>query len=88
VNQLLTPYDILRLKRHFGISSAEFLETYTTQHIGPETRLPVVSLKTDASDGHTCPFVSPEGCRVYENRPSSCRTYPLARMLSRSRETG
>ena len=88
VNQFLTPYDILRLKRHFGMSSSEFLETYTTQHIGPETRLPVVCLKTDASDGHTCPFVSPEGCRVYENRPSSCRTYPLARMLSRSRETG
>jgi Fe-S-cluster containining protein len=88
VNQFLTPYDILRLKRHFGMSSGEFLEKYTTQHIGPETGLPVVCLKTDPADGFTCPFVSSEGCRVYDNRPSSCRTYPLARMLSRSRETG
>ncbi|MBI5589678.1 MAG: YkgJ family cysteine cluster protein [Deltaproteobacteria bacterium] len=88
VNQFLTPYDVLRLKRHFGISSGEFLEKYTTQHVGPETGLPVVCLKTDPADGFTCPFVSPEGCRVYDSRPSSCRTYPLARMLSRSRETG
>lgn len=88
VNQFLTPYDVLRLKRHFGLSSGEFLEKYTTQHIGPETRLPVVCLKTDPADGFTCPFLSPDGCRVYDNRPSSCRTYPLARMLTRSRETG
>ena len=88
VNQFLTPYDVLRLKRHLGISSGEFLEKFTAQHIGPETGLPVVCLKTDPADGFTCPFVSPEGCRVYISRPSSCRTYPLARMLSRSRETG
>lgn len=88
VNQFLTPYDVLRLKRHFKMTSGEFLDKYTSRHIGPETGLPVVCLKTDPADGFTCPFVSPEGCRVYENRPSSCRTYPLARMISRSRETG
>ena len=88
VNQFLTPYDVLRLKHHLGMSSGEFLEKYTTQHMGPETGLPVVCLKTDPADGFICPFVSPEGCRVYDSRPSSCRTYPLARLLSRSRETG
>jgi Fe-S-cluster containining protein len=88
VNQFLTPYDVLKLKRRFGMSSGEFLEKYTTQHTGPETGLPVVCLKTDPADGFTCPFVSSEGCRVYDCRPSSCRTYPLARMISRSRETG
>jgi uncharacterized protein len=88
VNQFLTSYDILRLKQHLGLSSGEFLGKYTSQHIGPETGLPVVCLKTNPADGFTCPFVSPEGCRVYDSRPSSCRTYPLARMLSRSRETG
>jgi hypothetical protein len=88
VNQFLTPYDVLRLKHHFRISSGDFLEKYTTQHMGPETGLPVVCLKTDPADGFLCPFVSAEGCRVYDSRPSSCRTYPLARMLSRSRETG
>jgi hypothetical protein len=32
--------------------------------------------------------VSPGGCLVYASRPSSCRTYPLVRGLSRSRQTG
>jgi len=30
----------------------------------------------------------PSGCKVYKDRPSSCRTYPLARLVSRSRESG
>ena len=35
----------------------------------------------------TCPFVTDTGCRVYENRPSSCRTYPLVRTAARSRSS-
>jgi hypothetical protein len=35
----------------------------------------------------TCPFVAPSGCRVYPDRPSSCRTYPLVRILRRPRES-
>ena len=88
LNQFLTPYDIIRLKHHLGLSSGEFLERYTVEHAGPETGLPVMTLKPDYAAGLACPFVSPEGCRVYTDRPSSCRTYPLARLVSRSRETG
>ena len=88
VNQFLTPYDVLRLKQHFKMTSSDFLETYTSRHVGPETGIPVRTLKNRPEDGFSCIFMSPEGCRVYDSRPSSCRTYPLARMLSRSRETG
>ncbi|MDY6905014.1 MAG: YkgJ family cysteine cluster protein [Thermodesulfobacteriota bacterium] len=89
LSQYLTPYDILRLKNHLGMPSSEFLAVYTTQHIGGESGLVVVSLKPDpSSKALRCPFVSPEGCRVYEDRPASCRSYPLARVASRSRETG
>ncbi len=88
ISQFLTPYDILCLKNHLKLGSAEFLEKYCTQHTGPETGLPVVILRLDPNEDMKCPFVGPEGCRVYENRPSSCRTYPLARLVSRSRETG
>ena len=88
LNQFLTPYDILRLKNHFGLPSGKFLEQSTSQHIGPESGLPIVTLKPVAGNGLICPFVSPDGCKVYENRPSSCRTYPLVRGLSRSRQTG
>ena len=88
LNQYLTPYDILRLKNSLGISSGMFLKTYTSNHTGPETGLPVISLKTDSASGSICPFVIPSGCKVYKDRPSSCRTYPLARLVSRNRESG
>ena len=44
LNQFLTPYDILCLKKRLKLSSAEFLKRYTTQHIGPASGLPVVTL--------------------------------------------
>ena len=87
LNQYLTPYDILRLKKSLGLSSSEFLKRYTVRYTGPETGLPVVSLKQNQSEALTCPFVRPAGCAVYADRPASCRMYPLARALSRSRET-
>lgn len=88
LNQYLTPYDILRIKTHLGLSSETFLTQYTRSHTGQESGLPVITLKTDPASGFQCPFVRPEGCQVYENRPASCRLYPLARALTRSRETG
>jgi Fe-S-cluster containining protein len=88
LNQFLTPYDVLRLKTHFQLSSSEFLKQYTRHHAGPETGLPVVTIKPRPGKELLCPFVSPEGCQVYENRPSSCRTYPIVRLASRSRESG
>jgi uncharacterized protein len=87
LNQFLTPYDILRLKHRLGLSSFLFLERYTTQQTGPETGLPIITLKTDHPHKLKCPFVTSSGCSVYQDRPSSCRTYPLIRMASRSRET-
>jgi Fe-S-cluster containining protein len=88
LNQFLYPYDVLRLKKGLGLSSGEFLERYTIQHIGPESGLPVVALKATDPERLTCPFVTEKGCRVYPDRPSSCRIYPLVRAISRNRETG
>ena len=87
LTQFLTPYDILRLKHRLDVSSRLFLERYTTQQTGPETGLPIITLKTDDPHKLKCPFVTSSGCSVYEDRPSSCRTYPLVRIASRSRET-
>jgi Fe-S-cluster containining protein len=88
LNQFLTPYDILRLKNRLKLASGEFLSRFTATHLGPQTGLPVVSLKAVPDDDLRCPFVCEAGCQVYEDRPSSCRTYPLARAVTRSRETG
>jgi len=87
LNQFLTPYDILRLKNRLGLSSTDFLKRYTKEHTGPESGLPIIVLKPDTSGSARCPFVKPVGCSVYEDRPSSCRMYPLMRVISRSRET-
>ncbi len=88
LNQFLMPYDIMRLKKSLGLSSGEFLEQYTISYIGPETGFPIISFRTDIAKEKECPFVTDVGCRVYSDRPASCRIYPLARALGRSRETG
>jgi Fe-S-cluster containining protein len=87
LNQALAPYDILRLKNGLGLSSGQFLKTHTIRHIGPATGLPVVSLRFDNQTNRQCPFVTPTGCRVYADRPASCRLYPLARGTFRNRRS-
>ncbi|MBC2710488.1 MAG: YkgJ family cysteine cluster protein [Desulfosarcina sp.] len=88
LNQVLTPYDVLCLKQFLKMSSTDFLNKYTEESTGPGTGLPVVSLRFSNADDLACPFVTGAGCRVYPARPASCRTYPLARGVSRNRETG
>jgi Fe-S-cluster containining protein len=88
LQQVLTPYDVLCLKRFLKLSASEFLRRYTIDATGPGTGLPVVSLRFNPDDDLACPFVTAHGCRVYPARPASCRTYPLARGLSRNRATG
>lgn len=88
VSQFLYPYDILRLKTRLKMDAASFLDRHCLIHEGPETGLPIVSFKLDASRDWACPFVGETGCSVYEDRPASCRMYPLARGLVRDRATG
>jgi hypothetical protein len=70
------------------MTTGMFLRTYTAVHTGPESGLPVVTLKPAPGKDAPCPFVDSGGCRVYEDRPAACRIYPLARMISRNRQTG
>lgn len=88
LNQALTPYDILRMKQALDMDSDAFLREYTSLHYGPESGLPIVTFKPNPATGHACPFVEAEGCAVYEDRPASCRLYPLARAIARDRATG
>jgi len=85
VNIFLTPYDILRMKNALGFSSEQFLKEYTHTFIA-ENGLPAVSLKMADDEARSCPFVSPDGCRIYEDRPWSCRIYPLQPESTQSTE--
>ena len=80
----LTPYDILRLKRRFGIGSGEFLQKYTVPYEMEQGSIAGVKLRPVAN-GTACQFMTAEGCTVYEDRPTACRYYPVA-LLSMRRQ--
>ncbi len=77
VNIFLTPYDVIRLRKRLGITSGDFLSKYTLSPFDESTKYPVILLKMEDNEKKTCPFVSDEGCTVYEDRPWPCRMYPL-----------
>ncbi|MBW2091628.1 MAG: YkgJ family cysteine cluster protein, partial [Deltaproteobacteria bacterium] len=77
INIFLGPYDVLRLKQRLGISSSEFLDEYAYLLSTQNQVIPLVVLKMSDNEKKTCPFVTPEGCQVYEDRPWPCRMYPL-----------
>jgi len=76
INIVLTPYDVLRLKKALSISSDEFLDKYTIILPKENRLIPLVILKMNEGDKR-CPFVTKQGCTVYTDRPWPCRMYPL-----------
>ena len=84
-NIFLTPYDVLRIRRHLKISSEEFLEKYSIQPFTKDQKLPVVLLKLLDDKQRHCPFVRADGCSIYEDRPWSCRMYPIGLASQKTR---
>jgi Fe-S-cluster containining protein len=60
-----------------GISSGDFLEKYTYTYVDEVSSHPYAVLKMMDDNEGKCPFVTSEGCSVYEDRPSNCRSYPV-----------
>jgi Fe-S-cluster containining protein len=82
INIILTPYDIIRLKNRLDLPSDEFLAIYTEPQLLEKTGLPVITLKfldeeDKGKESKLCPFVRETGCLVYDDRPTTCRYYPL-----------
>ena len=75
----LAPYDVLRLRRNLGMDSDSFIKNLTTMQVYPDTGFPLPLLKMLAGPDELCPFVTPAGCAVYEDRSAACRSYPLGR---------
>jgi len=80
-NMLLTPYDILRMKKRLGLSSGEFLDKYTYTHIDEKSSHPFAVLGMNDDEEGKCPFLTSEGCSIYEDRPANCRYYPVGKGL-------
>lgn len=82
----LTPYDILRLSRRLDLSTTEFLQKYTFPYELEKDGIAGVKFQP-VENGTACQFMRPEGCSVYEDRPTACRYYPVALLsLRRSDE--
>ncbi len=89
VDMFLYPYDVLRLKDALNISSQEFMEKYTKVVKGiNHPYFPSIMLRLNDDEVKSCPFLIDNGCGVYHDRPSSCRTYPLERGVDRSPKKG
>lgn len=75
---MLTPYDILTMRKKLDLSSDKFLALFTNPQMLEKAELPVVTLKLLDDDRKSCPFVEDkDGCVIYEDRPTTCRYYPL-----------
>lgn len=86
LNIILTPYDIIRMKNRLGLTCDQFLAIYTKPEMLARTKLPVATLKMLDDDKKSCPFVTPDGCIIYEDRPVTCRYYPLGMASFREQE--
>jgi len=73
---VLTPYDILMLRKRLDIPVHEFISQYTEPNYLEKTDMPGVQIKL-TDEKNACPFVTPEGCTVYSDRPTACRYYPV-----------
>lgn len=76
INIYLSPYDVLRMKNRLGVTSGEFLRTYTAR-VPTRAGLSLVRLEMRDDAGKVCHFVTPGGCRIYPDRPWACRMAPI-----------
>jgi uncharacterized protein len=75
----VTDKEISRLARFLGMSRKAFLGTYTRKVKGH------ISLREMSN--YDCVFFDREsGCRVYDQRPRQCRTWPFWKMVVSSPE--
>jgi uncharacterized protein len=81
LNLFLYPYDVVRLKSRLEISSDELLDRYVDVVLRSGNHFPDVLLRMAENSEKTCPFLAANGCRVYSDRPDSCRTFPLEQGL-------
>ncbi len=85
INILLTPTDVLRMSRRLDMPTSEFLDKHTQMPVTKDLHLPVVMLKMGEEPERRCDFVTEDGCGVYEDRPWSCRMYPLGMAIPPAR---
>jgi Fe-S-cluster containining protein len=77
LNLFLYPYDVLCLRKHLNVDSDRFLETHVDVVLRKGNHFPDVLLRMTDDDSRACIFLSDAGCKVYSDRPDTCRTFPV-----------
>ena len=77
LNLFLYPYDVVRLKNQLNLTSDQFLDKYVDIVLRDSNFFPEVLLAMSENKERTCPFLSDSGCKVYQDRPDTCRTFPV-----------
>jgi len=85
IDIMLTPYDVLRLKRRFDLSSREWIDRDTVDFHMDGHGMPGLKLRTKEGS-RECIYLTPESCSVYEDRPSACRYYALGLLSMRRKD--
>ena len=88
LNLYLYPYDVIRLKKQLQLTSDQFIERYTDAVLRDGESFPTVLLTMADTAEKECPFLSSSGCGVYQNRPYSCRMFPMDQGVLHTAETG
>jgi Fe-S-cluster containining protein len=86
IDILLTPYDVLRLKRRMALTSREFIDRYTVDFAMDGHGMPGLKLKTQNGSA-ACINLTPDGCGVYSDRPAACRYYALGAVSMRRKDS-
>lgn len=77
LNLFLYPYDVLQLRHALDISADTFLEDYVDVVMRKGNFFPDVLLRMSDDENRACIFSHVSGCRVYQDRPYTCRTFPV-----------
>ena len=64
LNLVLSPYDVLMLRKGLEIESRPFIEKYTRVAIDPETGFPELSMAMRDDTNQSCPLVTETGWRL------------------------